>query len=757
MGGGGGAGDRNNGSQGSAGGTGGGLVFLIAGTITGKGSILAKGGDAPASPGVAAGGDAPGGGGGGGTVVVNAQSLDAIAISVDGGAGGSQTGSGGDNEAEGPGGGGGGGYLAISGTGSPVLSAAGGPGGTTNRASMSEFPSDGATAGHGGVTDGDASSFFYCGAPLQTTIDKKPTNPSADTTGDFSFTNTASPVTYQCKLDAMDWAACPASYTTPVLSDGSHTLSVRARDAGGNAEPTPPSYTWVVDTTAPDTEIDAKPTNPTPISAGSFTFASNETGVTYACKLDDAAWAACGASYTTPSLADGPHTLSVRATDPAGNTDATPATYSWTVNTTLRTTIATHPTDPTDDPTGDFTFTNTQTGVSYQCKLDDGAWAACDSSYTTPALSDGTHTLSVRATLAGADGGVMVEDPPVTFTWTVSTSKLLTTIVTHPANPTNDTTGDFTFTNERDPVSYQCKLDDGAWAACASSYTTPALSDGTHTLSVRATVAVTDAGALVEDPPVVFTWVVDSTPPDTTIATKPSNPSSDSVGTFTFESNESPVTYACQLDGASWAPCSASYATPALSDGSHTLSVRAIDLAGNVDSTPATYTWTVQSGGVVDAGAAIDAQGADGLAVIDLGVLDSARADVLEDTQRAAPEPGRDDAGAPVVEPNRDAASPPETAPDTGTPVVEPTPDAAPAPTDLAVSAVEDAAPPITSDAAPSAEDAAPPVTSDPEPSAETPKLLGGGFCSVARSRAVSPSGYLLLALVGLALFRRRR
>ncbi len=37
------------------------------------------------------------------------------------------------------------------------------------------------------------------------------------------------------------------------------------------------------------------------------------------------------ARYTTAPLADGAHTFDVRATDPAGNVDPTPATRSWTI------------------------------------------------------------------------------------------------------------------------------------------------------------------------------------------------------------------------------------------------------------------------------------------------------------------------------------------------------------------------------------------------------------------------------------------
>ena len=51
------------------------------------------------------------------------------------------------------------------------------------------------------------------------------------------------------------------------------------------------------------------------------------------CAMSRSAFAACLPSSTYSALTDGAHNFSVRATDPAGNVDATPATYSWVVDT----------------------------------------------------------------------------------------------------------------------------------------------------------------------------------------------------------------------------------------------------------------------------------------------------------------------------------------------------------------------------------------------------------------------------------------
>ncbi len=90
----------------------------------------------------------------------------------------------------------------------------------------------------------------------------------------------------------------------------------------------------VIDTTAPNTTITGQPANPSSSSSAAFTFSSTDGTATFECSMDAGAYAACTSPKNYTGLANGSHTFAVRAKDPAGNVDATPASYTWTINTT---------------------------------------------------------------------------------------------------------------------------------------------------------------------------------------------------------------------------------------------------------------------------------------------------------------------------------------------------------------------------------------------------------------------------------------
>src|SRR5207245_8168069 len=99
------------------------------------------------------------------------------------------------------------------------------------------------------------------------------------------------------------------------------------------------------------------------------------------------------------ALAAGSHTFQVRATDPAGNTDPTPATFTCSIDTTApATTITANPAALTNSTSASFSFTATEAGSTFACSLDNGSFVACTSPQSYSALAAGSHTFQVRAT-----------------------------------------------------------------------------------------------------------------------------------------------------------------------------------------------------------------------------------------------------------------------------------------------------------------------------------------------------------------------
>jgi hypothetical protein len=88
---------------------------------------------------------------------------------------------------------------------------------------------------------------------------------------------------------------------------------------------------------------------------------------------------------------------------------------------------------------------------------------------------------------------------------------------------------------------------------------------------------------------------LDTTPPDTTLTKAPPALTNDATATFAFHSSERASTFLCALDGGAFAPCVDPLAYVSVPDGSHTFQVAAVDQAGNVDTTPASASWTVDT------------------------------------------------------------------------------------------------------------------------------------------------------------------
>lgn len=448
--------------------------------------------------------------------------------------------------------------------------------------------------------DVETRAFSVDTTPPTVSVTGGPTGATNQTQPTFTFAAQAGS-SAQCSVDSgtASYGPCTSTSThqpATALAEGSYTLRVRATDAVGNS--TVATRTFSVDTTAPAISVTGGPNGATTNPKPTFTF-NGEAGATVDCSISAgvASFGACSApgSHTpATNLSDGSYTFTARATDAAGNVAT--ATRTFSVDTAApNTTITGGPNqgETITTASAQFTFTSSESGSSFQCSVDSGAYASCSSPHTLSSLSNGSHSFAVRAT----DGAGNTDATPASRTFTVDTSDHTppeTTINTGPAEGATITAGStsFAFSSNEAGSSFECKLDSGTFQSCSSPRALSGLANGSHTFSVRAT----DPNGNVDASPAsrTFTVAIDSTAPDTVIDSGPDGTITTSSGSFAFHSTESGGSFECKLDGGDYSGCTSPYAMSGLANGSHTFSVRASDAAGNTDPSAASRTFTVQ-------------------------------------------------------------------------------------------------------------------------------------------------------------------
>ncbi|WP_224362687.1 Ig-like domain-containing protein [Hyalangium versicolor] len=464
-----------------------------------------------------------------------------------------------------------------------------------------------------------------------TAIGSRPLDPTHETTAVFTFTGAGTGGRYWCRLAIPNavFEDCgvagsggngdAGAKSFSGLTEGLNTFQVYAEDAAGNVDTTPAQFSWVIDTTPPNTVIASSPKNPTNQTTAVFTFTGAGAGGRYWCRewaVTPGPYENCGTAGSGGlgdmgaknfSVGNGIHTFDVYAEDAAGNMDASPAQFIWNVNTIRpETVIVSKPADPTSQRAATFTFTGAGTNGKYWCREwtgpTPGSFVDCGASgsggtgdmgtKTFSSLPDNTHSFEVYA----EDEAGNKDESPAQYSWKVDTQAPDTTITSKPPNSSNQTTATFEFSANEPGVGFFCSLDGAAFATCTSPHQLTNLGEtpSPHTFRVYATDGAGNSEA--ETGAASYSWVVDLTSPETTIKTAPSSPTKDPNAVFEFSSNETPVTYQCSLDSAAWASCPTPVTFPGLKDDTHNLCVKAKDVAGNEDGSAACHQWIVDTG-----------------------------------------------------------------------------------------------------------------------------------------------------------------
>ncbi|MDX6608635.1 MAG: large repetitive protein [Solirubrobacterales bacterium] len=250
-----------------------------------------------------------------------------------------------------------------------------------------------------------------------------------------------------------------------------------------------------------------------------------------------------------------------------------------------------------------FSFHASSEAAGFQCRLDQGSYKDCTSgskiAYPGP-LAEGSHNFRVRASNANGVGS------SASYTWTVDLTAPTAKITNHPADPSPGNSASFRYGSSDGGSKFECRLSpiESSFAPCDTQpkvYSN--LANGDYEFEVR---TIDNAGN-VQPVPTVFPWTVDNslldeTPPETTILSRPMDPSTSPVATFTYSSNEPGSTFQCKLDSGGFSGCPAGGITySGLADGPHSFQVKAVDASHNTDPTPAGYSFTVVLAGAAPA------------------------------------------------------------------------------------------------------------------------------------------------------------
>ena len=143
-----------------------------------------------------------------------------------------------------------------------------------------------------------------------------------------------------------------------------------------------------------DDQLPVVTVQPVAVSGKSATVTFTADSGATTCSLDGAAFSACTSPKEFSDLADGNHSIEVRATDASNNVGS--ATKSFVVDTTAP--AVTISGVAVTGASAKVSFGTNDATATTKCKLDGGAFAACASPAEFGGLAAGSHSVVVQAT-----------------------------------------------------------------------------------------------------------------------------------------------------------------------------------------------------------------------------------------------------------------------------------------------------------------------------------------------------------------------
>ncbi|MDP7811527.1 Ig-like domain-containing protein, partial [Acinetobacter pittii] len=422
-------------------------------------------------------------------------------------------------------------------------------------------------------------------------------------------------VTYTATVDsaAGTWTVNVPGNGLEADADKTIDATVTFTDAAGNSSTVSDTQTYTLDTTAPTVVLEDVSTNDnTPALTGTVsdptaTVVVTIDGVDYpAVNNGDGTWTL--ADNTLPTLTDGPHTVTVTATDAAGNkgTDTGVVTVDTAAPNTAGVNFAVDPVTSDNvinasEASGNVTVTGVLknvpsdaattavtvviNGVTYTATVDSAAGTWTVSVPGSGLVADADKTIDAKVTFTDAAGNSSTVND--TQTYTLDTAAPSAPVI-DPVNGTDPITGTaepgstVTVTYPNGDTATVVAGPDGSW-----SVPNPGLNDGDEVEAI----ATDPAG----NPSLPGTATVDAVAPAVVITDVLTN---DSTPALTGTVNDPTATVVVNVDGVDYPAVNngdgtwtlADNTLPALTDGPHTITVTATDAAGNAGTDTAVVT-----------------------------------------------------------------------------------------------------------------------------------------------------------------------